>query len=138
MGGGARSNGQQSDNNQPKSDADSGIVVVDPASPGNDALAGEHTLFTPPDGDYGWVIVLASFMCNLIVDGVCYSFGVFFLEFLDYFGESAAKTAWVGSLLPGMYLTMGKYAFSPARRRSMHALRREKHLRQKVVLCNLV
>ena len=26
----------------------------------------------PPDGGYGWVIMIASFFCNIIVDGVCF------------------------------------------------------------------
>ena len=62
----------------------------------------------PPDGGYGWVVMLASFMVNVIVDGVCFSFGIFYLEFLDYYGDSKAKTSVVGSVLNGMYLTMGK------------------------------
>ena len=69
----------------------------------------DMSLPIPPDGGYGWVIVFASLVTNIIVDGVCYSFGVFYLEFLDYFKEGASKTAWVGSLLPGMYLGMGEY-----------------------------
>ncbi len=62
----------------------------------------------PPDGGWGWVIMFASFICNVIVDGVCFSFGIFYLEFLEYFGESKSKTSWVGSVLNGMYLSMGK------------------------------
>ena len=30
----------------------------------------------PPDGGWGWGIVAASFTCNLILDGIAYSFGV--------------------------------------------------------------
>ena len=63
----------------------------------------------PPDGGYGWVIMLASFVCNVIVDGVCFSFGIFYLEFLQHYGESKSKTSIVGSVLNGMYLSMGKY-----------------------------
>ena len=62
----------------------------------------------PPDGGWGWMVVLASLMCNIIVDGVCFSFGICYVEFLDDFGESKAKTAFVGSLVPGMYLGAGK------------------------------
>lgn len=62
----------------------------------------------PPDGGYGWVICAASFMASLILDGVCFSFGIFYIEFLDYFQSSKAKTSWVGSVLNGMYLSMGK------------------------------
>ena len=70
---------------------------------------------TPPvplDGGWGWVVVAASLLCNIIVDGVCFSFGVLYLELLDAFGESKGKTAWVGSLVPGMYLGMGKHKTS--------------------------
>ena len=66
---------------------------------------------TPPvplDGGWGWVVVVASLLCNIIVDGVCFSFGVLYLELLEAFEESKGKTAWVGSLVPGMYLGMGE------------------------------
>lgn len=56
---------------------------------------------------YGWVIVFASFMCNMIVDGIAYTFGVFLGEFVEYFGEGKGKVAWVGSLLSGVYLSAG-------------------------------
>jgi hypothetical protein len=61
-----------------------------------------------PDGGYGWVILCASFFVNFLVDGVCFSFGIFFLEFLEHFGESKETTSWVGSVLNGMYLFLGK------------------------------
>ncbi|KAG5893830.1 hypothetical protein JTB14_018332 [Gonioctena quinquepunctata] len=66
-----------------------------------------HDLPPPPDGGYGWVVVFASFMCNMIVDGIAYTFGVFLSEIVSYYGESRGKTAWVGSLLSGMYLSAG-------------------------------
>jgi len=62
----------------------------------------------PPDGGYGWVVVFASFMCNMIVDGIAYTFGVFLGEFVEFFGEGKGKTAWAGSLLSGMYLSVGE------------------------------
>uniref|UniRef100_A0A0K8TKH4 Putative monocarboxylate transporter n=1 Tax=Tabanus bromius TaxID=304241 RepID=A0A0K8TKH4_TABBR len=73
----------------------------------DDELCEYHDLPPPPDGGYGWVIVFASFMCNLIVDGVAYTFGVFLADFVDYFGEGKGKVAWVGSLLSGVYLSAG-------------------------------
>ncbi|KRT80991.1 membrane transporter [Oryctes borbonicus] len=66
-----------------------------------------HDIPPPPDGGYGWVIVFASFMCNMIVDGIAYTFGVFLGEFVSYYGEPKGKTAWAGSLLSGMYLSAG-------------------------------
>ncbi|XP_059146154.1 monocarboxylate transporter 10-like, partial [Physella acuta] len=45
----------------------------------------EDYIPTPPDGGWGWVIVCSSVFCNLIVDGIGYSFGVFLQEFVEYF-----------------------------------------------------
>lgn len=66
-----------------------------------------HDLPPPPDGGYGWVVVFASFMCNMIVDGIAYTFGVFLTPMVNHYGETQGKTAWVGSLLSGMYLSAG-------------------------------
>ncbi|XP_039287952.1 monocarboxylate transporter 12 [Nilaparvata lugens] len=66
-----------------------------------------HDIPPPPDGGYGWVVVFASFMCNLIVDGIAYTFGVFMPRFVSYYGVGKGTVAWVGSLLSGMYLSAG-------------------------------
>lgn len=65
----------------------------------------------PPDGGWGWVITAASFMISVLVDGVCFTFGIFFSEFLEYFGESKGKTVLLGSVLNGAYLSLGKCWF---------------------------
>ncbi|KAL8616127.1 hypothetical protein ACOMHN_066614 [Nucella lapillus] len=67
----------------------------------------EDYIPSPPDGGWGWVVVVASLFCNMIVDGIGYSFGVFLLEFADYFQESKSKVSLVGSLLCGVYLFAG-------------------------------
>lgn len=64
----------------------------------------------PPDGGWGWVIVFASFMVNLIADGITFSFGVFYPHFLDYFGESKGKTAWIAGIFMAMPLLSGPIA----------------------------
>ncbi|CAG9133596.1 unnamed protein product [Plutella xylostella] len=66
-----------------------------------------HEIPPPPDGGYGWVVVFASFMCNLVVDGIAYTFGIFLPELVEYFGEGKGTVAWVGSLLSGVYLAAG-------------------------------
>lgn len=71
-----------------------------------------HDIPPPPDGGYGWVIVLASFLCNMIVDGIAYTFGIFSSDFVSYYGVGQGKVAWVGSLLSGMYLSAGTWGFS--------------------------
>lgn len=63
-----------------------------------------------PDGGWGWVVVIASFLVNLIADGITFSFGVIFVEFLHYFGEGKSKTAWIGSLFMAIPLLSGPIA----------------------------
>ena len=63
---------------------------------------------TPPDGGWGWVVVFGSFMIHVIADGVAYSFGIFYIEFLDYFRESRGVTGWVGSLMVGITWASGE------------------------------
>ncbi|XP_033229392.1 monocarboxylate transporter 14 isoform X2 [Belonocnema kinseyi] len=81
---------------------------ADETSPEDDvSLCEYHDIPPPPDGGYGWVVVFASFMCNMIVDGIAYTFGKFHEPFAKHFNESQATTAWVGSLLSGVYLSAG-------------------------------
>ncbi|XP_043278696.1 monocarboxylate transporter 3 isoform X2 [Venturia canescens] len=86
--------------------ADGGVDETSPEDEGG-SLCEYHDIPPPPDGGYGWVVVFASFMCNMIVDGIAYTFGVFLGEFVIYFDEGPGKIAWVGSLLSGMYLSAG-------------------------------
>ena len=62
---------------------------------------------SPPDGGWGWIVVLASFLCNVIVDGIIFSFGVLFPKILREFNTSKGTTAWIGSLQAGCYLVIG-------------------------------
>ncbi|XP_076248341.1 monocarboxylate transporter 9 [Calliopsis andreniformis] len=76
----------------------------------DNASLGQLCEATPPDGGWGWVVVAASFMVNLIADGITFSFGVIYVEFLNYFGEGKSKTAWIGSLFMAMPLLSGPVA----------------------------
>lgn len=57
------------------------------SSSDEDSTIGQIAEAKPPDGGWGWVVVFASFMVNLIADGITFSFGVIYVEFLNYFGE---------------------------------------------------
>ena len=61
----------------------------------------------PPDGGWGWVICFSSFMCNLILDGIAYTFGVLLEPLVSSFDSNRSTISWVGSLLAGVYLTSG-------------------------------
>jgi len=60
-----------------------------------------------PDGGWGWVVVLASFIISMIADGISFSFGLLFIEFIKHFGESSSKTSWIGSLFMAVPLLSG-------------------------------
>ncbi|XP_075764119.1 monocarboxylate transporter 13-like isoform X1 [Pelodiscus sinensis] len=52
----------------------------------------------PPDGGWGWMVVLAAFFQSALVFGVIRSFGVFFMEFVGYFGELSWRVSWITSI----------------------------------------
>ncbi|XP_026473866.1 monocarboxylate transporter 14 isoform X2 [Ctenocephalides felis] len=74
------------------------------------------TVIVPPDGGWGWVIVAASFMSNMIVDGIVFCIGPIIEEIQISFGASKAKVALISSLLSGFYLMAGPFASGLANR----------------------
>lgn len=60
-----------------------------------------------PDGGYGWTVVFASLVIQLIIDGISFSFGLIYTELLNYFEESKTKTAWIGALVLAVPLMSG-------------------------------
>lgn len=62
-------------------------------------------------GGYGWVVVAAAFVNNLVLDGFCYAFGVLLAHFESTFQLPVALVALSGSLLNGCYM----FSDAPAR-----------------------
>ncbi|ULT82264.1 hypothetical protein L3Y34_011911 [Caenorhabditis briggsae] len=60
-----------------------------------------------PDGGYGWVIVIAAFMSNFVVDGISTAFSEFKQSYKDRYMSSDAMTSLIGSLIIGSYLLVG-------------------------------
>uniref|UniRef100_UPI00398F6014 monocarboxylate transporter 13-like n=1 Tax=Pristiophorus japonicus TaxID=55135 RepID=UPI00398F6014 len=52
----------------------------------------------PPDGGWGWVVVLAGFLKNCLVFGIIRSLGVFFIQFIQYYEESSSRISWITSI----------------------------------------
>ncbi|KAK8721255.1 hypothetical protein OTU49_012858 [Cherax quadricarinatus] len=67
------------------------------------------THVVPPDGGWGWVVVAASFMCNVVVDGIIFSCGMLLPRFREEFNVSNSEVSWVSSLLGGFYLIVGPF-----------------------------
>ena len=61
-----------------------------------------------PNGGWGWMVTFSGFMASLILDGISYSFGIFFPELLDYFNDSRTLTSLIISVFNGTYLGIGE------------------------------
>ncbi|XP_041926375.1 monocarboxylate transporter 13 isoform X1 [Alosa sapidissima] len=51
-----------------------------------------------PEGGWGWVVVGALFVESALVFGIIRSLGVFFVEFVQHFDESAQAVSWITSI----------------------------------------
>lgn len=51
-----------------------------------------------PDGGSSWVLVVALFVSTSLVFGLMRSLGIFFVEFVQYFDESAQAISWISSI----------------------------------------
>ncbi|XP_029855519.1 monocarboxylate transporter 10 [Aquila chrysaetos chrysaetos] len=76
-------------------------------APGSAGCPGSAAAAEPPEGGWGWVVMLAAMWCNGAVFGIQNSCGVLFVSMLQLFGggedkQLAFKTAWVSSLSMGM------------------------------------
>ncbi|XP_019617991.1 PREDICTED: monocarboxylate transporter 13-like isoform X1 [Branchiostoma belcheri] len=62
-------------------------------------MANPESRSQPPDGGWGWMVVLAGFIVSGCTIGTYRSLGVFFLTFSQQFQASSAETAWITSIL---------------------------------------
>jgi len=58
----------------------------------------------PPDGGWGWVVVFASFIVNVILDGVAFSFGMLLIPLIEEFESNRSTISWAGSLVILFYI----------------------------------
>lgn len=79
-------------------------------TPSEDVSEDDIQVVVPPDGGWGWVVVFASFMCNVVVDGIIFSYCMFLSEIADEFGVTKSQAALVGSMMSGFYLFVGPFA----------------------------
>lgn len=52
----------------------------------------------PPDGGWGWMVLLGTMTINIVVIGHGKSFGVYFKILMDEFNASPSRVAWLQSI----------------------------------------
>ena len=67
----------------------------------------------PPDGGWGWAVLLGSFICMFCVDGLSFSFGVLISDLQFSFDCSITKISLGSSLIVGFTLISGEKPFTP-------------------------
>lgn len=58
-------------------------------------------------GCVAWMVVAASFFCNMVLDGLGYSFGVLMHPIQEEFQAGSGTVAFVGSILAGVIMLVG-------------------------------
>lgn len=66
----------------------------------------------PPDGGYGWVVVMSAFFIMGLTAGVLKNLGLFLLDIQSHFGVQTSTASWVTSTTIAMFHLGGKYAVS--------------------------
>ena len=70
----------------------------------------DETKPEPPDGGYGWIIVLAVHLIELMGIGFLTSLGIFYIEWQKYFDSTAAQTGLVVSLTSVVMGIISRYS----------------------------
>ncbi|XP_012280353.1 monocarboxylate transporter 13 [Orussus abietinus] len=65
------------------------------------------TKLVPPDGGWGWVVLVSALLVNFLIPGTVKSFGVLFVEFLQVFKASPTAASWMPALCYFLYSSLG-------------------------------
>lgn len=85
--------------------------VVDTSIPSRHDDVIETYVVIPPDGGYGWIVVLASFLCQFLTDGSMYTFGIFLEEISIALNCAQTQITLSSSIQNGCYNMSGWFFF---------------------------
>ncbi|GFQ95871.1 uncharacterized protein TNCT_128371 [Trichonephila clavata] len=68
-------------------------------------------VIVPPDGGWGWMVLLGTMTANFVIIGHGKSFGVYFKKLMEEFNASPSRVAWVQSLQISVFCFLCKYLF---------------------------
>lgn len=104
----AKTNGVSKENEKTPSDLEATTTTSSQLGIKEEEIVAEAVIL-PPDGGWGWVIVVASFLSNAVVDGLIFTVGQGFLPIWEkeLAENKASVAAWCVSLLAGCYLLVG-------------------------------
>ena len=87
-----------------KSESEEGSSTASSGSTSTDSL-GEPV----PDGGYGWVVVVASFLTCWTIGIIYTGFSILYVEFSDYFNAEKGRTGWIGSIYVATGNLLGEF-----------------------------
>ncbi|KAL7295462.1 hypothetical protein TKK_0011115 [Trichogramma kaykai] len=76
------------------------------SSPGGDSK-GSDVEMVPPDGGWGWFVLIAAVMVNFLIPGGIKSFGVLYKAFLQNFNANESTGSWIPALCYFLYSSLG-------------------------------
>lgn len=72
-------------------------------------IDGQNYVLVPPDGGWGWLVLLGSTLVNMLIPGTLKSFGVLFVEFTEAFHASETAASWIPAICYFLYCSLGEY-----------------------------
>ncbi|XP_016973674.1 monocarboxylate transporter 12 [Drosophila rhopaloa] len=76
----------------------------------------EAAVVVPPDSGWAWVVMVASFLCCTVIDGIVFCSSMISEPLIEQFGVGRSYVGFVSSLLSGVYLMAGPFVSALANR----------------------
>lgn len=90
----SHTNGKEAWGEPPKENGNHVAKTNGTAADADGEPAPTASVVVPLDGGWGWVVVAASFCCNVIVDGIVMSAGMFQKPIREEFGSSVSEVTY--------------------------------------------